>query len=57
MRQGKLLSELSTNNVYLELIKAGYTQNQIKEILIEEFDEFFTNKQILIRNEIEILLP
>lgn len=57
MEQGKLLSDLNKSNVYLELIKAGYTKEQIKGMVIEEFDEFFVNKQVLIRNAIETLLP
>jgi len=47
----------SNNKIYLKMIEAGYSTEDIKEMVIEEFNQFFVNKEILQRNAIEVLLP
>lgn len=47
----------SNNKIYLKMIEAGYSPEDIKEMVIEEFNQFFVNKEILQRNAIEVLLP
>lgn len=42
---------------YLEMIKEGYSPEDIKKMIIEEFNQFFMNKQVLEKNAIEALLP
>lgn len=56
MRERKVLTDIN-NKIYLEMIEAGYFQEDIKEMVIEEFNQFFVNKEILQRNAIEVLLP
>ncbi len=45
------------NRIYLDMIEGGYSPAEIKQMVIEEFSEFFANKEVLQRNAIEILLP
>lgn len=45
------------NNIYSDLIKTGVQPEDIKEMIIEEFDDFFINKEILEKNAINSLLP
>ncbi|EPV4646340.1 hypothetical protein ACV6CB_001423 [Clostridium perfringens] len=47
----------SNNKIYLDMIESGYSPEYIKEMVIEEFNQFFVNKEILQRNAIEVLLP
>lgn len=56
MGERKVISDIS-NETYLGIIKAGYSSEDIKEMVIEEFNQFFMNKQVLERNAIEVLLP
>lgn len=56
MGERKVISDIS-NETYLGIIKAGYSPEDIKEMVIEEFNQFFMNKQVLERNAIEVLLP
>lgn len=56
MGERKVISDRN-NDIYLEMIKAGYHPDDIKKMVIEEFDQFFMNKQTLEKNAIEILLP
>lgn len=45
------------NKIYLEMIEAGYSPEDIEEMVIEEFAQIFTNKEMLQKNAIEVLLP
>ncbi|AXU77456.1 hypothetical protein CDIF28670_03929 [Clostridioides difficile] len=46
-----------SNEIYLRMIKEGYSPEDIKEMVIEEFNQFFMNNQVLERNAIDVLLP
>lgn len=52
----KVVSDIN-NKIYLDMIKVGYSPEDIKEMVIEEFNQFFINKQVLEKNAIEVLLP
>lgn len=45
------------NDIYSDLIKNGVLPEYIKDMVIEEFDGLFTNKEKFKRNAIDLLLP
>ena len=55
MEERKVVLDVS-KDPYLEMIKEGYSPEDIK-MIIEEFNQFFMNKQVLEKNAIEALLP
>jgi len=46
-----------SEHIYSQLIKNGVLPEDIKDMIIEEFDDFFTNKKRLEENSINTLLP